>query len=67
MKKFLVKDSVQAIINIICAVFVVGTLMVAFIVGSNESFLWMFATALVLTVVFLVYNNWVSTYLNRNR
>ena len=67
MKNFLIKDSVQMVINLVCAVFVIGTLMVAFIVGSNDAFLWMFITALVLTIVFLAYNNWVSCYLNKDR
>lgn len=55
------------IINSICAIAIIVTLMVSFIGGSSYTFMWMYITALVLTIVFLAYNNWVSDYLNRNR
>ena len=67
MKKFLAHDTMQAVINIMLACIILATLMICFIVGSSDAFVWMYIIAMISTVMFLVYNSWVSSYLNRDR
>ena len=67
MKEKLSTDKAQAWISMILGSIVVGTLITAFIIGGNQLFLWMYVTALVSAVLFLVYNSWVYNYINRER
>lgn len=64
MKKFLAHNTTQAVLNITCAVFIILSVMIS-LIGGNQAFIWMYITAMVLCIVFLVYNTWVSDYLNR--
>jgi hypothetical protein len=63
MKQFLLKDSTQGWINVVCAILTITTMMLAFM---NETCVpeWLAISGLVSVIVFLIYNIWVSTALN---
>ena len=64
---WLIQDEVQVWISIVLGSIVVGTLITACILGGSELFLYMYATALLSAVLFLVYNSWVYNCINRKR
>ena len=67
MKEKMSTVKVQAWISIILGSVVIGTLVTALIIGGSQMFLWMYATANVCAVLFLLYNSWVYNHLNRER
>jgi hypothetical protein len=63
MKQFLLKDSTQGWINVVCIIFGLMTMMLAFI---DETCVpeWLAISGLVSVITFLVYNIWVSSALD---
>lgn len=67
MKQFLSHNTTQKVINLSIALIVWASLIIGFIGGAQDHFVWLYLTSIVCVITFLIYNGWVSDYLNRER
>jgi hypothetical protein len=63
-KDFLVRDKVQGAVNILLAIVIWVSLSIGII---THEIVWLSISGLVSVIAFLVYNTWVSGYINRDR
>jgi hypothetical protein len=67
MKKFLIKDNVQMVVNIVLCVWIIVGMLIIFIVPPStwETAIIYPLSALISIMLFLIYNVWVSAELNK--
>lgn len=69
MKKFLLLDSTQGAMNVLLGCWVILGMLIMFMIDSAtllsiEGIIWLPISVLCSTILFLVYNVWVSMALN---